>query len=179
MSSIESKKIKSKIGASTPYSKTIDDLLWNFGGWLTDEDTYSDIIISSRIRLARNIEGYSFPNRASKEVLVEILEKVKEVCLQCKSLRDAIHIEVDQLTEWEKKFFVERRLASPQFIEKSRPSLLVVGPLESLSIMVNEEDHLRIQSIVAGLRIKEAWKIISKVDDELGEKLPYLSLIHI
>ncbi|MFQ6113253.1 MAG: protein arginine kinase [bacterium] len=173
MNSIGSQEIKGESGTAASACKTIDDLLWNFGSWLTHEDKYSDVIISSRIRLARNIEGYCFPNRASKESLIQILKNVKDACLACKSLKKAIYIEIDKLSEWERKFFVERRLASPQFIEKPRSSLLVVGHLESLSIMVNEEDHLRIQSIETGLRIKDAWKIISRVDDELGEKLPY------
>ncbi|MFQ5823090.1 MAG: protein arginine kinase [bacterium] len=159
--------------ATTVLSKKIDDLLWSFGHWLTHEDEYSDIILSSRIRIARNIKGYSFPNRASNNNLNQVVKKVKSACLKCKSLHKAIYIEVDNLSEWEKRFFVERRLASPQFIEKTRPSLLVVGPLESLSIMVNEEDHLRIQALDAGLGIKEAWKVISRVDDELEENLPY------
>ncbi|MFQ5864216.1 MAG: protein arginine kinase [bacterium] len=173
MNSVESQKAKGKSGAAERSSKIIDDLLWNFGCWLTHEDKYSDIIISSRIRLARNIEGYNFPDRARKDNLAQILKNVKDACLACTSLQKATYIEIDRLSEWEKKFFVERRLASPQFIEKPRPSLLVIGHLESLSIMVNEEDHLRIQSMEAGLGMKDAWEIIRRVDDELGEKLRY------
>jgi protein arginine kinase len=173
MNSVKSQKVNEKADLAYNSSKTIDDLLWNFGRWLTREDEYSDIIISSRIRLARNIKGCAFPNRAGKEDLRRILKDVQDACLTCKSLRKAIYIEFDKLSEWEKKFFVERRLASPQFVEKSRPSLLVIGHLENSSIMVNEEDHLRIQSLDAGLGIKDAWKIISRVDDELGKELPF------
>ncbi len=151
----------------------VDDLLWNFGRWLTNEDEYSDIIISSRIRLARNLNGYPFPNKASKADLVNILDKTLEACNKCKSLNQALYFNIDKLSDWDCNYFVERRLASPQFIEKKRPALLVVGPQECLSIMVNEEDHLRIQTIEAGLGIKNAWRIISTADDELEEKLQY------
>jgi len=80
---------------------------------------------------------------------------------------------LEELSTWDCKYFVERRIASPQFIENSYPALLVVGQNEALSIMVNEEDHLRIQCIEVGLGIGEAWKKISRVDDELEEFLNF------
>lgn len=151
----------------------ISDLLWNFGSWLTEEDEYSDIIISTRVRLARNIKGYPFPNGASDSQLSQVIRKVRAACSNCSCLHNAHYIEVQKLSEWDSKYFVERRLASPQFIENGTPSLLVVGAKESLSIMVNEEDHLRLQCIEGGLKIPEAWKKISLVDDELEENLNF------
>ncbi len=151
----------------------VNDLLWNFGSWLTEEDQFSDIVISSRIRLARNIKGYPFPNQASNSELNIVLKKVKNACEKCHSLRKANFVEIEKLSEWDCKYFVERRLASPQFIESKAASLLVIGPQESLSIMVNEEDHLRMQCIEGGLKINQAWKKIRSVDDELEENLNF------
>lgn len=156
-----------------PKSSQINDFLWNFGSWLTSEDQFSDVIISSRIRLARNIKGYPFPSKAGVEDLSKLIRKVRRACGKCQTLNNANYFELENLSTWDSKYFVERRLASPQFIDNSYPSLLVVGHNEALSIMVNEEDHLRIQCIEAGLGINSAWKNISRVDDELEEFLNF------
>ncbi|MFQ5676368.1 MAG: protein arginine kinase [bacterium] len=154
-------------------SSKVNDLLWNFGSWLTEEDKYSDVIISTRVRLARNLKGYPFPNRASNAELSNIAKKVRAACQNCVSLESSHFIDVEKLSDWDSKYFVERRLASPQFVENKIPSLLVIGPQENLSIMVNEEDHLRLQCIEGGLKIQEAWDKISVVDDELEENLNF------
>lgn len=151
---------------------TQNDLL-DFGYWLTREDPYSDVIISSRIRLARNLEGIPFPNRANPGMLQEVIQKVKSACGKTKLMARARFIEIAKLSETECRYLVERRLASPQFVASKKPAVLAVAPDESISIMVNEEDHLRIQALEAGLGIQEAWRIISTVDDQLGEVLSY------
>ncbi len=147
--------------------------LFNFGNWLSDEDAYSDVIISSRIRLARNLAGLPFPNRANRDVLNRVIEKVKSACDHSKLLDGARFLEIGRFTELEARFLVERRLASPQFVASKKPALLIVSAEEAVSIMVNEEDHLRIQALEAGLGIQKAWKLISAVDDELGAQLEF------
>lgn len=154
-------------------TEKIDDLLWNFGTWLTNEDEFSDTIISSRIRLARNVSGVPFPNRASHDQLRKITEDVRKACQQSESFRKARFVEVAKLSDWDCKYFVERRLASPQLIDSEAPRMLVIGNRESLSIMVNEEDHLRMQCIEAGLGIEDAWRKISVADDQLEENLNF------
>lgn len=151
----------------------MSELLWNFGGWLTEEDEYSDVILSSRIRLARNLRGYAFPPKASPSELSTVLEKVEYACEKSDTLRKANFVKIAEVDDWDCRYFVERRLASPQFVETKVPSLLVIGPQENISIMVNEEDHLRIQCIEAGLSIKDAWRKISHLDDELEEYLDF------
>lgn len=173
MSSSNSPRIDDVLVKMKASSNTVSNMLWDFGRWLTHEDEYSDIIISSRIRLARNLKGFPFPNKFSREDAQKILKKVRSACTKCRSLKKARFYDIDKLSEWDRKYFVERRLASPQLIQDSAQSLLVIGSNESLSIMVNEEDHLRIQSIEAGLGIHEAWRTISAVDDELEEHLVF------
>jgi protein arginine kinase len=146
-----------------------EDGLWNFARWLTAEDEFSDVIISSRIRLARNIKGYPFPNRASKHDLQKVVKKAEDACSKSTILLNCNYIDGQHLTEWDGRYFVERRLASPQFLESDIPKLLVIGPQENLSAMVNEEDHLRLQSLEPGLGIKKAWQKIRRLDDELEE----------
>ncbi len=145
----------------------------DFGRWLTREDSYSDVIISSRIRLARNLNGYPFPHRAKKELLDEVVGKVDAACRNTRLLSAATYLKISNLSEWESKCLIERRLASPQFVNSKKPALLVIAPEEAVSIMVNEEDHLRIQTLAAGLGITEAWRVISNLDDELGDELAY------
>ncbi len=159
--------------AATASSPQLDDLLWDFGNWLTKEDEYSDTIISSRIRLARNLSGMPFPNKASKSQLAEVVGLVRRACGACNSFAKASYIEVDKLCEWDARYLVERRLASPQLVECERPSLLIVGSRENLSVMVNEEDHLRMQCVEAGLGIEDAWQKISRADDEFEENLNF------
>jgi protein arginine kinase len=141
--------------------------------YILHEDEYSDIVISSRIRLARNIEAFPFPNRASKAQLGKIVSKVKDACTKCRGLENANYIEIERLATWDAKYFVERRLASPQFVEKEVPAMLVIGKNETLSIMINEEDHVRVQCLEAGLEIDSAWKKISNMDDQLEENLNF------
>ncbi|RMF70287.1 MAG: protein arginine kinase [Calditrichaeota bacterium] len=172
MNRIEDKLREVAAGGAASSSK-IQDMLWNFGRWLNDEDEYSDVIISSRIRLARNIKGFPFPHKASDTELAKILEKARHACSKCKSLSSARYLDIRKLSDWDCKYFVERRLASPQFVESERPSLLVVGPQENISVMVNEEDHLRIQCIEAGLGVKEAWRKVRTLDDELEDNLNF------
>ncbi|HEX9652610.1 MAG TPA: protein arginine kinase [bacterium] len=153
-------------------AKTNNDL-FNFGRWLTNEDAFSDVIISSRIRLARNLEGVPFPNRASQEHLEGVIKKVKAACGKSRLLTRAAHFDIGTLSALDSRYLVERRLASPQFVASKKPALLVVAEEESLSIMINEEDHLRIQTLEAGLGIQNAWRAISTADDELGKALTF------
>ncbi|MFQ5639689.1 MAG: protein arginine kinase [bacterium] len=172
MSALEPDKKDLPLNLKTKLDR-VDKTLWNFGRWLTYEDEYSDIIISSRIRLARNLKGYPFPNRISSGEAEKLVKKVRAACTKCQALKKASYYRMNTLSEWDKKYFVERRLASPQLVEKDKHSLLVIGTNESLSIMVNEEDHLRIQTIEPGLGILDAWRTTSSIDDELEEYLPF------
>lgn len=144
-----------------------------FGSWLTSKDEHSDVVISSRIRLARNLKERRFPNRASKDELERVVTLAWDACKKCPSLDRARYVSSANLPREEGQFFVERRLASPQFIDAEVPSMLVISPGETLSIMVNEEDHLRLQCLAEGLGIDKAWDYISKVDDELDSHLDF------
>ncbi len=167
-------RIQSQSGEKRPaVGHEIRRLLWDFGSWLTEEDEYSDTIMSTRIRLARNLHGHRFPGKAPSAELKQIVGEVREACEFCPSLRTASFVEIEKLSDWDCKYFVERHLASPQFIENNMSALLVVGAGETLSLMVNEEDHLRLQCIVAGLGVDQAWEMVSRLDDELEEHLNF------
>jgi protein arginine kinase len=149
---------------------TLDDLLQRHGSWLevgVDEGP----VISSRIRLARNLEKYSFPGWAS-------MEELNSVWTQTNSFFTSAD---PQFMSWgmggismlEKEILFERHLISQELALKDEGCGVFVSPDECMSIMVNEEDHIRIQSLQPGLNLKEAWRAADKIDDELETQLSY------
>lgn len=173
MNRFQPKRRKNLPVAESLTEHRLDDLVWNFGSWLTREDSYSDAIISSRIRLARNLQGHTFPSRASASELKKVRQQVLQACKACPAFESASFIELATLSEWECKYFVERRLASPQLVENRESSLLVVGEEEAISVMVNEEDHLRMQCLVPGLSIDEGWSRMVDTDESLEDCLDF------
>lgn len=141
--------------------------------WLEGRAQDADIVISSRIRLARNLNDFPFPVAANRSDLAQIVDKVYRAAHSVRILPKAVFLDMEELNELDRKFLVERRLISPLFAESHHPGMVVVGEDELLSIMVNEEDHLRIQSIQPGFGVRESWRLISQLDDELSENLEY------
>jgi len=141
--------------------------------WLDGKGNHSDIVISSRVRLARNLKDFSFPNRSSNRILAQVLEIVNNHYNKIDELKDTIFLYINELTELDQQFLMERRLISPNLVKQNRPCGLIVGKDELISIMINEEDHLRIQSIQSGLEIHKAWQLIHIVDDALAKELDF------
>ena len=144
--------------------------------WLQhDTDATDHIVISSRIRLARNFDGILFTNRNDKSSL----EKVNDISRGLfQPLKEAdghqySNINLEQLSERERAILVEKHLMSPALEEKLPYRSLVVSDDASIVIMVNEEDHLRIQSMVSGLRLQEAYEHAQKIDKAIEAKFPY------
>ena len=144
--------------------------------WLQhDTDATDHIVISSRIRLARNFDGILFTNRNDTSSL-EKVNTISRGLLQ--PLREAdghqySNINLEQLSERERAILVEKHLMSPALEEKLPYRNLVVSDDASIVIMVNEEDHLRIQSMVSGLRLQEAYEHAKKIDKAIEAKYPY------
>lgn len=137
---------------------------------MVNYEKHPDIVISSRVRLARNIESYPFPEWAGSKQLDDIKLKLKSFS---KELKYNFH-DFEKLDNIEKRLLAEKRLVSPIFIEHegSGKAVLTDKSLKT-SIMVNEEDHLRIQSIYDGLALEDAFRQTDKIDDILGEKIPF------
>jgi protein arginine kinase len=147
-------------------------------GWLEGDAPHSDIVISTRARLARNLSDYPFPNAADRDELEEVVQEIYRALTPSQLLSQAMFLDMQKLGKLDRKFLVERRLISPPYADSSHPGMLVVGENEYLCVMVNEEDHLRIQSIQPGLNIEEAWRMLTQLDDELGEQLEYAFTDH-
>ncbi|WP_051621011.1 protein arginine kinase [Paenibacillus sp. UNC451MF] len=135
----------------------------------------SDIVISSRIRIARNLRSYPFPMLATNQQSKEVLEQVSNV-LSNEELHTISHFSLvllDDLNELEKRVLVEKHLISPALADESRNGAVILSDNESISIMVNEEDHLRIQCLCPGFQIKEAWDMANQIDDLFEIQLDY------
>ena len=144
--------------------------------WLQhDTDSTDHIVISSRIRLARNFDGILFTNRNDTSSL-EKVNTISRGLLQLLKEADGhqySNINLEQLSERERAILVEKHLMSPALEEKLPYRNLVVSDDSSIVIMVNEEDHLRIQSMVSGLRLQEAYEHAKKIDKAIEAKYPY------
>lgn len=144
--------------------------------WLQhDTDATDHIVISSRIRLARNFDGILFTNRNDTSSL-EKVNTISRGLLQPLKEADGhqySNINLEQLSERERAILVEKHLMSPALEEKLPYRSLVVSDDASIVIMVNEEDHLRIQSMVSGLRLQEAYEHAQKIDKAIEAKYPY------
>lgn len=138
----------------------------------TGED--DDIVISTRIRLARNLKSFPFKEKITKKQQLELNEQVKEA-LSRANFGDTKWnlLYLQELSDMEQLSLVERHLVSRQFIENPENKLLVLSEDQSVSIMVNEEDHLRIQTLASGLNLSGAYRICDKLDDLLDEHLDY------
>lgn len=143
--------------------------------WLQEEGPDSDVVLSSRVRLARNIKGMPFPMLAtptqSKTVMDELLSVAENGLLGGLGQVEAIRL--DELTELEKLVLVEKHLISPSLANESRNGAVILSRNEDVSIMINEEDHLRIQCMRPGFQIQQAWETADRLDDVFEEQISY------
>ena len=152
---------------------TIDDFLKQDTEWLKGTGPSANIVMSSRTRLARNIDKMPFSNWAKEEQLDDVLKMVEAAARQCNFLKNGLFIRLKDLSEVDRIFLVERHLMSPEHARNADYKAVIVDPKEMVSVMVNEEDHLRIQVIQSGLNLQECWRIIDEVDTGLSKSLPF------
>ena len=134
------------------------------GEWLRGEGPHHQIVISSRVRLARNLKQRAFPGWAKKAERTAILELIKPRVEELAEMQDSFSELLQDLSALEKQVLVERHLISREHAAKSVGSAVIMNRRQTLSIMINEEDHLRMQSIRSGLQLKSAFKLVDKVD---------------
>jgi len=151
----------------------IEQLPFDECQWLKHGGRASELVLSSRIRLARNIRGIPFSHWASSGSLEQIIERVTEALPRCLATRDMSLIRLDQIAALERDFLLERHLISREMAAGEDFRLVAVGPDETLSIMVNEEDHLRLQCLASGLELRKIWQRINEIDDQLDECLNF------
>jgi protein arginine kinase len=141
--------------------------------WAREVGPKSPSILSSRIRLARNLSLWPFPARTTRDQQKQIVGRIRRAAADVESLHDADFINIEDLEATDVSVLVERRLVSRDLASGDRRRGVVVSEGEQLTIMVNEEDHIRMQSVVSGLRLGEALDRINDVDNALGAALEY------
>lgn len=143
------------------------------GEWLRGSGPESDIVISSRIRLARNFADFPFIRKCSPQDRSSIEDRLRKTVQSIDQGGNVTYIDVNALDEVDQQFLVERQLISRELAEASDARAVAIDPEEQFSLMINEEDHLRIQVMKSGLDLAAAWKQIDRIDDEVEESVNY------
>ena len=151
----------------------LTDISSDINEWFDGSGPLADIVISSRIRLARNLAGYKFLIRCSVAEKSEILKKLKSVLMSLELGDKIFYISVDKAAALDKHFLVERHLISRHHAFGKGPRGVVIAQRESFTAMINEEDHLRIQVLKAGCQLSGCLEQINRIDDMIEQKLDY------
>ena len=153
--------------------------LADFGlGWLEDSGPDADVVLSTRVRLARNLQGHAFAPRIRDSERAQILDRVKQVAETHSGLKGGMSFDLHALSPLSRRVLLERHLISRELSGESgeappRGSGLILGPRDTVGVMVNEEDHLRLQVLMSGLCLEEGYRRVDRLDEELGDQLPY------
>ena len=151
----------------------LDDLISHNSEWLRGTGAYSNIVMSSRIRLARNLPNIPFPHWAKNEHEQEVLKKVKDAIGALSQLKDSLFVQLTELESLDKQFLVERHLMSREHAMRSNGKAVCLTSNEVISIMINEEDHLRIQVMKSGFDLDDVWQVTNKLDEDLSKLIPF------
>ena len=151
----------------------LDDLLNRESEWLKRTGPKSNIVISSRVRLARNFAGFPFFGWAKPKEREDILNRAKAAIEKTRFLKDSTLFDMKDLSELDRQFLVERHLMSPEHIIDPEYKALLVDDREIVSIMINEEDDLRIQVLQSGFNVIEAWRVANEIDTDIAKRAPY------
>lgn len=141
--------------------------------WYKEYDALNGIVISSRIRLARNLANFPFPRKMSRDMFETLKTKVRQALANLEGKVDLKFIEMNDVPENEIKAMVERHVISPDFANLCRDRAIAISPDENISIMIGEEDHIRIQVISAGNNLDAAYELADMIDTALNESLGF------
>jgi len=151
----------------------LSDLSGHISGWFDGSGRTSDIVISSRVRLARNLANFEFLPCLSPQRQKQVLSKLKEAILSLEIGDDTSFLDIEDVSSLERDLLVERHLISKRHAGGKGPRGVVIAGKESFTAMINEEDHLRMQVFSAGLDLGKCWEKINSIDDALEKKVRY------
>lgn len=151
----------------------LDHLLKQTCEWLRGTGPNSDIVMSSRVRLARNIEDFPFSHWANKKQEKDSMEILQRAVTGNEMLRTGHFVRMAELDDVDKQFLLERHLISREHVTQPEFKAVLVGDKEVVSVMINEEDHLRVQVMQSGFNLQECWRIASRLDDLLHKHVKF------
>jgi protein arginine kinase len=152
---------------------SIDEMAGRTGEWLRGTGPENDIVVSSRIRLARNLSARPFLTVASHKAKAELETQIREGLEGVNLGKGRLYVALKEATPVDRQFLMERHLISRDLLNAEGDRGVAIAKEETVAIMVNEEDHLRIQVLRSGFQLEEAWREIDRIDDEIAAKLPY------
>lgn len=156
-----------------PKPMKLTDISSNINEWFSGVGPLAEIVMSSRIRLARNLAGYKFLSRCSNAEKAEILQKLKDVLMALDLGDQVFYISVDKTSTLNRNFLVERHLISRHHAFGKGPRGAVIARREFFTAMINEEDHLRLQVLKAGCQLSACAKQIDHIDNLIEQKIDY------
>lgn len=145
--------------------------------WLDASGQHANVVLSTRVRLARNVEGYAFTARARDGERLRVLAQVRDALTQMSWPAESLAVRVDELGPADRAMLFERHLVSKELAGLDAQHPLRVGAAvylsDGLSVMINEEDHLRLQALQSGFELRAAYAAIDRIDRELGSRVPF------
>jgi protein arginine kinase len=154
-------------------SMELDSLVPKICGWLRGAGPENEIVISTRLRLARNISGFSFSNRLAAKDRTELIQRVEETIQKSPLLQKNTLFSLKGLPLLDRQFLLERHLVSIEFSNAKNERALSLADNEVISLMILEEDHLRLQVLESGFNLRDCWSLIDRVDSEVEKNLTY------
>jgi len=151
----------------------LDDLVTRKSEWIKGEGPDSNIVMSTRVRVARNLSGHPFFGRASDAQKEETLEMVSGAAKKSSMLKESLFLRMRDVSPLDRQFLVERHLMSPEHMQDVEYKGIEIEDKEIASAMINEEDHVRLQVIQSGFNVMEAWRIVDEIDTDLGRNLKF------
>lgn len=151
----------------------VDHLIKQTCEWLKGSGPHSDIVISSRVRLARNLDKVPFTHWVTKKQEKEIADLLQAAVLGVDLLKGSLLIKMAELDDTDKQFLHERHLVSRELVAHPEHKAVAIGDKEVASVMVNEEDHLRVQVMQSGFNLQECWRIANRIDDGLHKRVGF------
>ncbi|MDR2168992.1 MAG: protein arginine kinase [Planctomycetaceae bacterium] len=151
----------------------IDEMLSQLSQWLRGGGLESEIVISCRIRLARNLSGYPFVSRATETDRRGIRDIVYRVVGDNFGVSDFYFVDIDSLSPLDRMYLLERQLISRELVESAGTRAALIKRDESFCIMINEEDHLRLHATTSGFEPMRIWQLLNEIDDKLAANLSY------
>ena len=151
----------------------VRDLIDRPAKWLDASGAESEIVLSSRVRIARNLEKRRFTHTAAPEELAAVLSMARSAAAGAEAFSDGEFFDMGEVSTLDRQFLAERHLVSREFLFSSSSRAIMVRPAEELCLMINEEDHLRIQAFASGLELGDAYDVANRLDDELSLQMEF------
>jgi protein arginine kinase len=152
---------------------TIDQMVNKSGEWLKGKGPSNDVVISSRVRLARNLTGYVFSEYIQDSMAERLIAHVRKAIEESNYLKHHLFFTHKDITTLDKEVLKERHLISGELVQSKKPLGICFTPDEIVSIMINEEDHLRMQVLQSGFNLVEALRLVEVIDAELSAELDF------